>query len=147
MPDDITELSKKAAEIILSFPKSTRIRVISHYDADGITAAAIISQALHRVGYNFHTTLMRNPFIQGLERVKKEGNELIIFTDMGSGQIEFIEQMGCKAIIIDHHQYLKEKTTSDVLQINANLCDINGNYEACGATLSYSVAKSLDSKI
>jgi len=146
MPDDITRLSKKAAKIILSFPKSTRIRVISHYDADGITAAAIMSQALHRAGYNFHTTLMRNPFIQGLERVKKEGNELIIFTDMGSGQIEFIEQMGCKTIIIDHHQYLKEKTTSDVLQINANLCGVNGNYEACGATLSYSIAKALDPK-
>ena len=36
-----------------------------------------MSQALHRAGYNFHTTLMRNPFIQGLERVKKEGNEYV----------------------------------------------------------------------
>ena len=39
---NIVDLSKKAAEIILSFPKSDRIRVISHYDADGIAAASII---------------------------------------------------------------------------------------------------------
>ena len=65
---------------------------------------------------------------------------------MGSGQIETIEKMECKSIIIDHHQYLKKKTSKDVLQINANLCEINGNYEACGATLSYSLAKALDSK-
>jgi RecJ-like exonuclease len=78
--------------------------------------------------------------------VSKEGNELIIFSDMGSGQIETIEKMGCKVIIIDHHQYLKKNTSDNVLQINANLCKINGNYEACGSTLSYSIAKALDSK-
>jgi len=143
MADDIQELSRKAAEIILSTPKSTRIRVISHYDADGITAAGIICTALNREGYDFHVSLMRNPFTQGLERVKKEENEIIIFSDMGSGQIETIEQFNCKAIIIDHHQFHKPKTSKNVLQINANLCEINGNYEASGASLSYSVAKAI----
>ena len=146
MTDELSELSKKASEIILSLPKSTKVRVISHYDADGITSAAIICNALQRAGYNFHATLMRNPFDKGLARVSKEENELIIFSDMGSGQIETIEKMNSKSIIIDHHQYLKKKTTKDVLQINANLCKINGNYEACGATLSYSVAIALESK-
>jgi len=146
MSDEVSKLSKEAAEIILSFTKSTRIRVVSHYDADGISSAGIICKALRRAGYDFHATLMRNPFDKGLERVSKEENELIIFCDMGSGQIETIEQMGCKAIIIDHHQHLKKKTTDNVLQINANLCGINGNYEACGATLSYFVATALDSK-
>lgn len=144
--DNLERLTKKASEIILSLSKSTRIRVISHYDADGITSAAIICIALRRAGYDFHATLMRNPFDKGLERVSKEDNELIIFADMGSGQIETIENMDCKSIVIDHHQYIKEKTSKNVLQINANLCGINGNYEACGATLSYSLAKVLDSK-
>jgi len=144
MVDEVSKLSKKAAEIILSFPKSTRIRVVSHYDADGISSAGIICKSLRRAGYDFHATLMRNPFDKGLERVSKEENELIIFCDMGSGQIETIEKMGCKSIIIDHHQYLKKKTSDNVLQINANLCGINGNYEACGATLSYCVATAID---
>jgi len=144
MSDDILKLSKKAATMILSIPKSTKIRVISHYDADGISAASIICKALYREGYDFHVTLMRNPFTQGLERVSKEKNELIIFSDMGSGQIEIIEKLNCKVIIIDHHQYLRSETNNNVLQINANLCGINGNYEACGASLSYSVAKALN---
>jgi len=142
MADDLVKLSKKAADIIFSVPKSVRIRVVSHYDADGITAAAILHKALYREGYDVHTSLMRNPFTKGLERVKQEENELVIFSDMGSGQIEAIEQF----TIIDHHQYLKEKTNKDVLQINANLCGINGNYEACGASLSFSVAKALNKK-
>ena len=144
MEDNILELSRKAAKIILSTPKDTRFRIISHYDADGISAAGIICTALNREGYDFHVSLMRNPFTQGLERIKKEENEIIIFSDMGSGQIETIEQFNCKAIIIDHHQVYKSKTIEDILQINANLCGINGNYEASGASLSYSIAKALN---
>ena len=146
MADNVATLSKKASKIISSSPKSNRIRVISHYDADGITAASIICKSLYRKGYDFHATLMRNPFTQGLERIRKEENELIIFSDMGSGQIETIEKFNCKAIIIDHHQFLKSTTSKNILQINANLCGINGNYEACGASLCFSVAKAIDSQ-
>jgi RecJ-like exonuclease len=146
MQNDLKKLSKKAVEIINKFPKNTKIRVISHYDADGITSAAIICKALYQAGYDFHATLMRNPFDKGLVRVSNEDNDLIIFSDMGSGQIETIEKMECKSIIIDHHQYLKKTTSDNVLQINANLCEINGNYEACGATMSFMLAKTLDSK-
>ncbi len=146
MTDDLETLCKKASDLILSFPKSSRIRVVSHYDADGISSAAIICRALYREGYDFHTSLMRNPFNKGLERLSKEQNELIIFCDMGSGQIETIENIQCKSIVIDHHQFLKEKTSENVLQINANLCGMNGNYEACGATLCYCVVKTLNPK-
>jgi RecJ-like exonuclease len=144
MSNDVSKLSKRAAEIVLSMPKSTRIRVVSHYDADGISAAGVICNALYREGYDFHATLMRNPFNKGLERLMREENELIIFSDMGSGQIETIEKMECKVIILDHHQYLKSEVGKNVLQINANLCGIDGNYEASGATLSLSFAKTLN---
>ena len=143
---DVLELSKKASKMILSMPKSTRFRVISHYDADGISAAGIICKTLYREGYNFHVTLMRNPFTKGLERIKKEENEIIIFSDMGSGQIDTIEQLKSKAIIIDHHQIQKSKTNNDIIQINANLCGINGNYEASGASLCFSLAKTINPK-
>ena len=146
MSKELSEIFQKASEMLSSFPKSTKIRVISHYDADGTTSAAIICKALYRAGYDFQASLMRNPFDKGLARVSKEKNELIIFSDMGSGQIETIEKMDCKAIIIDHHQALKENVSQKIIQINANLFGINGNYEACGATLSYAFAKAVDSK-
>jgi len=146
MTDDLSKLNKKTIELLLSYPKCTRIRVVSHYDADGITSAGIICNALYRKGYDFHATLMRNPFTQGFERLKQEENEIIFFLDMGSGQIETIEKLGCKAIIIDHHQYIKKETNDNIVQINSNLLGIDGNYEACGATLTYSLAKTLDPK-
>jgi len=144
--DNLATLCKKSSEMIHALPSSTRIRVVSHYDADGISSASIICKALFKEGYDFHASIMRNPFNKGLEKLSNEQNELIIFCDMGSGQIETIENMKSKSLIIDHHQYLKEKTSENVLQINANLCGINGNYEACGATLSYSIVKNLNPK-
>ena len=144
MENKISKVSKTAADIILSYPKNIRIRVVSHYDADGITAATIMSKALYRAGYDFQTTLMRNPFDKGFVRLSKEDNKLIIFLDMGSGQIDTIEKFNCNSIIVDHHQYHRKETAENVFQINANLCDINGNYEACGATLAYSLAKAID---
>jgi len=146
MTNDIQSIFKKASEKIQSCPRNTKVRVVSHYDADGITSAAIICKALYRSGYNFHASLMRNPFDKGLERISKEDNEIVIYSDMGSGQIETIEKMDFKSIIIDHHQPLKKKTEQNVLQINCNYYGINGSYEACGAILSYLFAKALDKK-
>ena len=144
MINNIIDICKKASEIILSYSKYSNIRVVSHYDADGISAAAIMCKALYNAGFNFHTTLMRNPFDKGLKRISEEENQLVIFTDMGSGQIETIEKMKSQSIIIDHHQPIKNKTKDNVLQINCNHFGINGNYEACGATLSFNVAYSIN---
>ena len=146
MADDLSALTKRAADLVLSYPQSTRIRVVSHYDADGITAAGILCTALYREGYDFHARLMRNPFDKGLERLLDEENELIIFSDMGSGQIDFIEKFNCPIIILDHHQYLKTKVRKDIIQINSNLFGIDGNYEASGSTMSYSFAQTLNPK-
>ncbi len=144
MSYDISSLNKKAAKTVLSLPKSSRVRVISHYDADGISAAGILCTALYREGYDFHATLMRNPFNKGLERLAKEDNEMVIFSDMGSGQIETVEQLKCNVIIFDHHQFIKEDVKENIIQINSNLCGIDGNYEASGATLSFTFAKTIN---
>jgi single-stranded-DNA-specific exonuclease len=144
MAEDITAACKRAAEMLLSFPASTRIRVVSHYDADGISAAGVLCSVLRRAGYDFHATLMRNPFTKGFDRLKNEENELIIFSDMGSGQLDTIKDLGCKAIILDHHQYQTAQTPKTIIQINSNLHGIDGNYEASGATLSYLFAVAVD---
>ena len=144
MPYDIYALANTAAERIQSTGRNTRFRVVSHYDADGITAAAVICKALYREGFDFHVTLMRNPFTQGIERIKEEGNTHIIFTDMGSGQLAMIKDIQAEILIIDHHQLKQEKPPDHIFQINANQCRINGNSEACGASLAYAVAYALN---
>lgn len=144
MTEDITQVFQDAAVMLRSVPQSRRIRIVSHYDADGIAAAGVLCTAVYRAGYGFHASLMRNPFTKGFDRLRNEKNELIIFSDMGSGQIETIESLGCKAIILDHHQYLTEKTSNNLIQINGNLFGSDGNYDVSGATLSFLFATTLD---
>ena len=144
MADDIFTLCTDAASLVNSLSPSSRIRVVSHYDADGISAAGIICAAVYAQGYDFHASLMRNPFDKGIKRLAEEQNDVIIFSDMGSGQIESIEKLNSKIIILDHHQFLRSSSSSNIIQINVNACGINGNYEACGATLCYTFATALN---
>lgn len=144
MREKLSQACQNAASLLRSLPLGSRIRVVSHYDADGIAAAGVLCTAVYRAGYEFHASLMRNPYTKGFDRLKKEQNSLIVFSDMGSGQIETIESLGCKAIILDHHQYLTTQTPENIIQINANLFGADGNYDISGATLSYLFATALD---
>jgi single-stranded-DNA-specific exonuclease len=137
MVEDLTARLQDAVRLLRSFPTSTRVRVVSHYDADGTAAAAILIRMLVREGYDVYATLMRNPFTKGFDRLMTEDDPLVIFSDMGSGQLASIEQLMGRSIILDHHQPGPNPPTAKIVQINTNLCGVDGNYAACGSTLAY----------
>lgn len=137
---------KRGRDVLLSFPKITRIRIVSHYDADGITSAAILCKALYRKGYDFHATLLKHPFEEELTAIKEENNDIVIFSDMGSGQVGLLEDFDSQIIVIDHHQPREKPRKKNILFINSNELGIDGNYEVSGAGLSYLFAKFLDRK-
>ncbi len=135
----------QAAEKLDSFPRDTRVRIVSHYDTDGICSAAILMKSVERKGFDFHVSLLSHPFEEEFEKLKKEDNDIIIFSDLGSGQIEQIREMGADSIILDHHQpENKNPVVDSIIQINSNLFGIDGNFEISGAGLSYLFAKTLD---
>ncbi|MEA3559746.1 MAG: hypothetical protein U9R75_10885, partial [Candidatus Thermoplasmatota archaeon] len=59
------------------------IRIISHYDGDGICSAGIISRVVSRCGKRFHTTMGSVLKEEEIEKIEG-GFELLIVTDMGS---------------------------------------------------------------
>ena len=139
---------EKAAEIV---KEHAYARVISHYDADGITSAGIICNALLRRDIQFHTTIVSKldrSFIQGLDE------DLIIFCDMGTAQSDLImEYLNKKdVIIIDHHVPLAAppiSLESSVVLINpsSSRTDEERGMEneigdgICAAGLSYLMAR------
>ncbi len=148
---------QKAVEKAVKITKKHEYaRVVSHYDADGITSAGIICNALLRQGIQFHTTIVTNleqSFIQGLN------DELIIFCDMGTAQLDLLLKhlKERDVIIIDHHTPpLIPSTTSNELisslpssfvHINPCLSTSKNEEEmvseVCAAGLSYLVARCL----
>ena len=133
---------KYAADLLLSLPKKSLIRVIGHVDADGISSASIIAIALERAGYRYHISI--KPTIPNLiKEIKKEENELIIFADIGSGYLKEMEKLKSNVIILDHHLSYDE-VPSNVMYVNVRLYGIDGSREACGATVAYFFARALD---
>ena len=130
-----------AADLLLSLPKKTMVRVISHIDADGIASASIIALALQRAGYRYHISIKRNK-ANLMNEIEKE-NDLIIFADIGSGYLKEMENIKSNIIVLDHHLSYDEPP-SNVMYINARIYGIDGSKEACGASVCYAFAKAID---
>ena len=64
--------------------------VVSHVDADGLTAAAIVCTALERRGLDFQPKFFRQLDEAAINEVADHGADLVIFTDLGSGMIQQI---------------------------------------------------------
>ncbi len=141
LPAEFSDVVRKAANAIRT---RDHIRVVSHYDADGISAAAIVSAALHRAGRQFHLTMAKGLDDAAIEGLKKEGGGTVLFLDMGSGQIDALETLDAKVFALDHHKPVRK--SKKVLQANPHFCGMDGMTEACAASISLMFAVALDER-
>ena len=84
--------------------KASNIRVISHYDADGISSAAILCALLNRAGKTFQISM-----IKGLTDeivADSDDSDLLILSDMGSSNLDALEKLNCRVVVLDHHKPL-----------------------------------------
>ncbi|MEL4305695.1 DHH family phosphoesterase [Methanococcoides sp. LMO-2] len=137
----MVELAKQIAGIIDEYKHA---RVVSHNDADGISSAAIICQALLRKGIPYHLTIVGRLDDSVAEMVNETASDgdVVIFCDMGSGQPEIIEKVERDTIVIDHHKPVGDSPAKAM--INPHMAGIDGAVHLCAATTTYLVAKGLD---
>lgn len=79
------------------------IRIISHNDADGISAAAVLANALKEENVQFHTTIVPRLKEDLINQLRHEKHDLVIFSDMGSSFVGELNSFKCDVIIADHH--------------------------------------------
>jgi len=129
--------AKKASELI---KRHEFIRVFTHYDADGISAGAIIAKALLRINKNFQIS-----FLKGLnESFEYEKDELVMFLDMGSGYPDVISNVEADVIIADHHIPTGEiEPKKRFVHVNPHLVGIDGTYELSASGATYFIAREL----
>ncbi|MEW5747523.1 MAG: DHH family phosphoesterase [Candidatus Thermoplasmatota archaeon] len=139
LPADFSDAVKHAAKAI---DKADNVRVISHYDADGLAAASVMAGALRRMGKQFHISMVRGLEPEAVERIAKEGNGNVLFLDMGSGQIDGLESLDAKVVALDHHKPIRK--SRKVLQVNPHFHGVDGMTEACGASLSLLLSVVMD---
>lgn len=148
MSDDLFSLHlKSAVDKFESIGSMECIRIISHYDADGITACAILVQALIRKGRNFCISIVRQLTGDIIRSLAKENYSHYIFTDLGATSLSLMEEhLDSKNIIVlDHHKPEKLETKNNITQLNPHLFGIDGGKDIAGSGVVYNFVRELDS--
>jgi RecJ-like exonuclease len=127
--------------------RSDECLVVSHIDADGLTAAGIICLALKRTGKSYDVRFLKKLDDVTLEDIaRKAGRRLVIFTDLGSGAIDRIKELGIDAIVTDHHQPKADFATKSAdyeYHMNPHLAGLNGATDISGAGVAFLLSMKL----
>ena len=129
---ELCELCKSPAQEI---KKKTNLLVVSHVDADGLTAAAIVCTALERCDLDFKSLFFRQLDGPALDKVADHCADLVIFTDLGSGMIQQICDRSISAVVADHHKPAACEARS-IAHINPHLVGADGATHLSGSGTS-----------
>ena len=139
--------AKEATDVLKEhIEKDSVIRIISHNDADGISAAAVIANALAEENVQFHTTIIPRLKEDIVNQLRHEKYDLFVFSDMGSPFIKQFNTYKHDVIVADHHQVDDTASESNVVHVNPHLFGIDGSKDLCGAGSSYLTVRELDKK-
>ncbi|MFC1647177.1 single-stranded-DNA-specific exonuclease RecJ [Patescibacteria group bacterium] len=110
---DKTQLLKASTRIKNAIKKKESIVVYADYDADGITAGAVMWEALYKLGANIMPYIPHRELEgyglskKGIDSIKKEYNPTLIITvDQGitAGEmVKYAKNLGIEVIVTDHH--------------------------------------------
>src|SRR5256886_13888257 len=140
-PEGLLDRARKAAELV---DDAARVRIFCHYDPDGTPSASILAQALMRRGKRIHATMAHALDRTSAARLGEETNELLVVSDIGSGQLDLLEGLPYPVVVLDHHKPIRDSET--IAHVNPHLFGVDGAREMCGATTTWLFALVLDER-
>lgn len=139
VPSKLLSTLSKAADIVRGHGF---VQVFSHYDADGVSSAAILAKALMRAGKEFRVTLFTTLNDYNMDVIRNTKADCIIVSDLGASYIDQLDEMTQDVIVLDHHTIISE--AKRVCYANPHLYGIDGMTSGCGATMCLLFAVTLD---
>ncbi len=151
IPAGLWASAESAAKALMG---ASSVLVATHIDADGVSAAAIATSALKRAGVASKALFFKKLDETAIRGLSKE--ELVWFTDLGSGSISKLE--GMRAVVTDHHMpetggapgtrggQALLTDFSGVIQVNPQLHGISGASDLSGAGSTFLAALAMDEK-
>ena len=146
--EQFNQILKNAAEAFKAIDKKEVIRVISHLDADGISACSILLKLLNNENRKYSVSIVPQLSRNVILNHSTEPYNVFMFTDIGSGVIEDIKELlnGKKVFILDHHT-IPETSYEGINFVNPHLCGIDGGKEISGAGVVFKFACAVDSSM
>ncbi|MFH1451963.1 MAG: DHH family phosphoesterase [archaeon] len=141
----------KVIDIIASeFLKVTEkkpIRIISHYDTDGITSASILAKTCQRLDKKFTVRIVKSLTEELIsQELKRQPKEVIVFSDLASGSLESFKNLEEPIFILDHHEIHKESLNDKIKIINPHLTEKPEDNDCTGAGICYLFSKAISQK-
>jgi RecJ-like exonuclease len=143
---------QRAADEVATFLKNhlarnSRVKIITHTDADGIAAAGILARCLYAYNLPFHIKFTRPLRPAEIAELGKENYDLFAFLDQGSAQIsaihKFVLGAGHDVLILDHHPG-EFPVHPNLACLNPHACGLNGAKDVSASGVVYSVIEQID---
>jgi single-stranded-DNA-specific exonuclease len=115
------------------------IRIVSHLDSDGISAAALLVKLCQLKGIQHTLSIVPQLDENKLIELSKEKDDFFVFADIGSGQISLINHLmkDKQVLILDHHSPEKVQPDPHLTHINPHNFNINGSQDISGSGVVY----------
>lgn len=122
------------------------VRIISHNDSDGLSAAGVMCNAISKHGGKFHVTIVPRLKEKFIQKLKQERYNLFVFCDMGSPYTDLISKFNADTVIADHHQVLSdnEKNHDNLVHVNPHLFGLSGTHDVSASGVSYLSVREMD---
>ncbi len=132
-------LLERARECAEALQKQEEVLVISHVDADGLASAGLVCRALDKINIGYQVRILKQLDEAALSALSDA--DTIVFTDLGSGHLNYIDSLGAMCIIADHHQPVG--TSETALHLNPHLFGFNGAIDLSGSGTAYLMVRAL----
>jgi len=127
------------AKKFLEKAKEKEVKIISHFDTDGITSASIMIKSLKKLDIKFSVKILKRLEENSIKDLPKD--KIILFLDLGSGNLNEISESGFEDVfIIDHHEIIQEVPEG----INIANPDLYDKQKISSSGLTYLFAKEID---
>lgn len=138
---------KEAVQYLQNLPYR-RATLVHHNDTDGITSGAILKESLQREGFQTENIPIERVHPSFLPKIHRPDRKLIFYADLGSQAADLISQnlaAGTHVIILDHHPPF-HSSFSNLIQVNPEIYEIDGDLKASAAAVAFFWAITLNKK-
>lgn len=146
------DMDKAVSRINQAIDNGEKITVYGDYDADGITATAIMVEVLEILGADVHYFIPNRfkdgygPNMKRYEEIVADGTNLIITVDngvTGVDEVAYAKSEGVDTILTDHHTF-QEKIPKPYALVHCNYPNQKYPFDDyCGAGVAYTIARAL----
>lgn len=143
----LSEAGRVGSQIKEKAEEGLRFLIVSHFDADGLAAGAIMAKAVLRWGASIHVKVANQLDEAALKSYDSIEREVTVFSEIGSGYLNLIgKHLDSKkpVFVLDHHPPVEVETRGGMVHLNPMDFGFDGGREISGSGVNYLAVKGAD---